>query len=252
MPDQDLNEKQKLEKQFEDIAASIFGMYLSQFRRSVQQDRGVPPASLTYQDFRFSLDRHYRRTQNVFRSLVFEGIDPVEENGEAQDLFDSSMDAWRKRVSEERAALISETNVLEAEESLKRAAEDIEAAGEVATPFALAALSSLSLKRKFDQRKKLISVMETQAAAESTKFLKTEAITNTPVLMRGFLTFKNWHTRIDGRERPSHHNANNQERPAAEAFQVGGSKLQYPGDPSAPIRETAKCRCYITSKVVPI
>jgi hypothetical protein len=52
-----------------------------------------------------------------------------------------------------------------------------------------------------------------------------------------------WLTARDQRVRKSHVEADGQCRPIGVAFDVGGAKLLHPGDPSAPVRETANCRC---------
>lgn len=54
---------------------------------------------------------------------------------------------------------------------------------------------------------------------------------------------KEWHTEMDGRERPSHKRANGQVRSLNEPFEVGGALLRYPGDPTAPADEVINCRC---------
>ena len=56
--------------------------------------------------------------------------------------------------------------------------------------------------------------------------------------------FKSWHSRGDGKVRPSHRFLNGQKVGINEAFTTrDGVKLQYPCDPAAPIGETARCRC---------
>jgi len=54
---------------------------------------------------------------------------------------------------------------------------------------------------------------------------------------------KRWVTEGDDNVRATHRRANGQIRPIDEPFDVGGHKLMYPGDPMAPISETARCRC---------
>lgn len=56
---------------------------------------------------------------------------------------------------------------------------------------------------------------------------------------------KQWETIGDSKVRESHINANGQTKEVEEAFEVGGSLLQYPGDGSlgAPLAEIINCRC---------
>lgn len=55
--------------------------------------------------------------------------------------------------------------------------------------------------------------------------------------------FKVWMATMDKRTRPHHRDANGQTVGVKESFSVGGSRLQYPGDPSAPADEVILCRC---------
>lgn len=58
-----------------------------------------------------------------------------------------------------------------------------------------------------------------------------------------------WRTMRDERVRPSHRKAHGQKRVGANAFRVGGWPLKYPGDLTAPIDETANCRCWVEFQV---
>lgn len=61
-----------------------------------------------------------------------------------------------------------------------------------------------------------------------------------------------WKTMRDERVRPSHRKAYGQKRSADRPFRVGGSALMYPGDLTAPIEETANCRCWVELEIVGI
>lgn len=52
-----------------------------------------------------------------------------------------------------------------------------------------------------------------------------------------------WNSLMDGRERPTHHEAHGQIRNVDEPFQVGGALLRFPGDTGlgAPLREVVNC-----------
>lgn len=60
---------------------------------------------------------------------------------------------------------------------------------------------------------------------------------------------KVWLAASDGRVRPSHQEANGQERDLDVPFLVGGSNMDHPGDTNAPARETVNCRCGVIYRV---
>lgn len=62
-------------------------------------------------------------------------------------------------------------------------------------------------------------------------------------LFSGLAGNKRWSANDDDRTRITHHDANEQERPLTEPFDVGGYPLLYPGDPTGPPQETINCRC---------
>lgn len=68
----------------------------------------------------------------------------------------------------------------------------------------------------------------------------------------GGISHKRWVARMDDATRPSHRHANGQVVPLGRSFDVGGSLVRRPGDPYAPIGETAGCRCVIAPVRRPI
>lgn len=57
------------------------------------------------------------------------------------------------------------------------------------------------------------------------------------------LTWKKWVAHHDDRTRPAHREADGQTVPATDTFTVGGFRMRYPKDPSAPLHLTINCRC---------
>lgn len=56
---------------------------------------------------------------------------------------------------------------------------------------------------------------------------------------------KRWESQDDARVRPTHAMADGQTVLVNESFMVGGFAMAAPGDPAAPVGETAGCRCYV-------
>ena len=56
---------------------------------------------------------------------------------------------------------------------------------------------------------------------------------------------KTWETRRDNRVRDAHRALQGQTEPLGSPFLSGDAKLQFPGDPSAPIGLRANCRCWL-------
>ena len=117
------------------------------------------------------------------------------------------------------------------------------------------ALKTLDLEAQ--ARANLISITETQAAAENAKFSEALALSQiSPVIfsegpVEQLQTVKEWLTILDGREREWHGNAYGQQQPINKPFFVGGEWLNYPGDTSlgATAKNTCRCRCSSIYKV---
>jgi 2'-5' RNA ligase len=67
----------------------------------------------------------------------------------------------------------------------------------------------------------------------------------------GYFGEKVWSSNTDNRVRPAHLETNEQARPLAETFDVGGFPMLYPGDPTAPADLTINCRCDMVYALTP-
>lgn len=59
---------------------------------------------------------------------------------------------------------------------------------------------------------------------------------------------KQWWTQEDEKVRMTHAAAHGQVVPIFQRFSVGGSQMRFPGDPSAPMKEIARCRCFVVPR----
>jgi SPP1 gp7 family putative phage head morphogenesis protein len=57
------------------------------------------------------------------------------------------------------------------------------------------------------------------------------------------IPYKGWVAILDAKTRDSHASAHGQRVPMDMPFDVGGTPMMYPGDPSAPANEVINCRC---------
>lgn len=60
---------------------------------------------------------------------------------------------------------------------------------------------------------------------------------------------KVWRTMRDEKVRPTHRRAYGQKRSTKRPFNVGGYPMMYPGDLTAPVEETANCRCWVELEI---
>ncbi len=99
---------------------------------------------------------------------------------------------------------------------------------------------------KLKARMRAIANLETEAAAEE---YQIEWVKQKYANAR---IYKTWNSLMDGRERPTHHEAHGQEVLVDQPFIVGGAMLKQPGDTSlgAPLSETINCRCFSSFSLV--
>lgn len=81
------------------------------------------------------------------------------------------------------------------------------------------------------------------ARTEAVRASNAGAFQQAMMLSRFLPVTKEWINTSDSRTRKTHVAAGGQEVSLTEGFDVGGSFLQFPGDPAGPAAETVNCRC---------
>lgn len=200
--------------------------------------------------------------------------DAAEEESKIKELIWAIFLLWDDQHAPVQSGYIVDTTAKDMDDAVIQGRQALQDEGKPVDNRSLAATAAAILKRILRGRVDLIAVTETQTAAETAKAI--EASTAARILIPGIplprdivplveptvqptpqpgggpritpqqaVLKKSWITLRDKRVRPTHHDAEGQTRPVNEAFNVGSSRMMYPGDTSlgAPIREIAHCRC---------
>jgi hypothetical protein len=247
---QDLARKLKLERSFKPRIVRLFNAMLRANKNAIIKTGSTLSASKWTQAWITLLSDQYKATQGEFAGVVpnsqkamltnwffKQGLDE-QDNGITEDDLLAAFLLWRVQTSTEHAGFITETNQNDIDSALDIARQSLLEEDEPIDNTSLAIASTAVLKRNFNGRVSSIAMTETQAAAESAKWMEASAMqgidprnvigTSIPVMT----TTKRWATVGDNKVRPDHVNANGQVRQASKAFDVGGQKLKYPGDSS--------------------
>lgn len=110
----------------------------------------------------------------------------------------------------------------------------------------IASKAAEKIKEENINRSGTIAETETQWAAETSKAEETNILkTSTMAAGITLLPQKRWTTVLDSKTREEHRVANGQRRPTAQAYEVGGQSLRFPGDTSlgASLWNVINCRC---------
>lgn len=153
--------------------------------------------------------------------------------GPEQKALPKEVAAAVKAAVDEASSMVGKSAARQAELLLDLIAET--EAGGASVPEIVAAI------RKFGKGQKEwaagVAVQAVTAALEGARAAAAAKV--------GKAVARRWRARGDDKVRPTHRKANGQERALREAFDVGGVPLRYPGDPRAPFKETANCRCRV-------
>lgn len=146
------------------------------------------------------------------------------------DMFGSDVLDYLESLSSTQVRQINDTTLGSIREYLKAGIAEGES-----IPALAKRIDGLFLNQIIPNRSKIIARTEVCAAGNygSMQAAKQSGLTLTKV----------WLATGDNRTRPDHEDADGQEVGMDEMFEVGGSEMAYPGDPSGPSDETVLCRC---------
>jgi hypothetical protein len=177
----------------------------------------------------------YIVTMDAFGSRILDAMKSAAEPAEQKDTIDfftSMLHKWINKFTAKKVSAITKTT-----RKLIQGAID---AGEVAEE-SIRQIGSRIVKDTGGEiawsRARTIAVTETHSAAMAANDMAAEAT--------GVEFKRRWLSARNASVRPSHADADGQIRAKDEPFDVGGAKLQRPGDPGGPADETINCRCIV-------
>lgn len=243
-PSEQLESKLKLERTFSREIRSLFAREAKKFRGILKEDSlGRFMAINSMAEWEKVLFKHYERTQKTFGHVNFDEL-PEEFDDEEYLLL---LLFWRREQARKRSLLIAATD-----EKVKNMAIRKTDASFIGKPkpsddeFSLIATSNM--RRLNKGRVGNIATTETQAAAESTKFIESDHFFKkkpVPPDREKVKVKKRWLTKRDDRVRMWHRTADGQTKDYDVPFFVMQEYLRFPGDDElgATSDNLNNCRC---------
>ncbi len=181
-----------------------------------------------------ALVAHYRRVMSTFGRRLIQSAPRgtgVPETKDTLDSFDARVQSWITTNGALKVTQISTTTRNQIVDIIRRG----EADGLGVDPIARnIAKNTDGVIGRF--RASIIARTETHSAASAAQNQALEVL-DLPQVRKEWVAVK------DQRTRDSHIAADGQIRRVNEPFDVGGSKLMFPGDPTGPADEVINCRC---------
>jgi len=201
------------------------------------------------------LSNNYRRITKKFKFNIRETFDSKEIEIDSTKQVSREVDAkinneineYINEISNSKASFILTTTQNEINNHLKLSIQTLSDEGKDLTNEAIADETRKALNKRAEGRAAIISIEETQQAAETSKDIEQKTLVREDVVLEGIVLATSlidiWIPFLDEHTRPSHVQANGQEKTTFQTFTVGGASLRFPGDPLGPLREIMGCRC---------
>jgi len=247
-----LNEQTKLkiiyEKRFRPEVRRLFNRISIEFRIGVATGNRIRAARYMPQ-WTVLIRNHYRRVQNGFTGVVKNNI----KQDNVDDTVLAALIAWADKNAPDSAERIVNTTQNNMDDAILQARQAFSDEGTTDyTNRELAVVSATILGRKFKGRESSIIMTETQAAAESTKFIEAYSIAGLPPMAAvtrertpSTTSRKEWADVGDKNVRSGHRASRVPSVDINKPFIVNGQQMMYPSDNSrgATVENTINCRC---------
>jgi hypothetical protein len=247
-PAAQVTKKIKLENTYKPELRRTFRKMVKDFKVSVASTGQQPNANKFKGAWEGTISRQVDRVQNAFLGEALP--DATQSDSDEAETLALALLTWQDTYVQEQSTIITSTNEREQITALRLGRQALQEAAETVTNRSLALASAAILTRRYKGRVGVIAMSQTQAAAESTKFIEVEVVSTgsstvlDPLIQQTDVE-KEWRTRLDGRVRIEHAQAHGQRRKLFQSFLVAGESLRFPGDSSlgASAGNVINCRC---------
>jgi len=248
--------KVRLERKLIPQLNRLFKSTIDVFGRSLLMGGTVP--GVPTEPLRTILMQHYFKTSKVFSKQV---RSQMPANITSTEIEDRNIDIqlgilWNRRAVSQTDHINATTQkkmdlAWQTVQQLARESAEAEEP-KIITHREMVAMAQNMLKQSFGFRSRSIACIETQFAAESSKFIEVGVMVRDDAsnlkALSGSEVRKRWDSMGDSKVRTgtfNHLRADGQLRPRADAFSVSGQFLMFPGDTSlgASMGNIAGCRC---------
>jgi len=246
------NYAQKLKLETKNIkpVRKVFNKVLSDFQKSYAA-YGHPPH---LEHHRALLEKGlkdiHQSTAKKFSGQIREVLGKPHNAARVSQRLDAHIKGFAAQRSHLMAHQITDTTRKNMDTAIKRAKEEAEKEEASLSNKSIASRAKDILKERFDARSIMISITETQAAAESGKSLEYETLSETNAEFDGvnineMKAQKMWVTILDDHTREWHAEVDGDVVDAEEPFEVNGEEMMFPGDDSLGASEDnlVNCRC---------
>lgn len=241
----ELAQKLRLEKALRREVNSVFARMIGDYRVTLAGTGNTPSASKFLADWQTTFRRHYERVQKSFSGEVLEqqkkcniswyerkqAEDDEETEAGRSAIFALALQQWREGHAGRSSQFITQTNQKEFDDAFIQAQEIIREQGLPTDNRTLAATAVAILARKFRGRVPGILMFETQQAAESTKLIEANVLSDLqpfPTSRFGVgdtQATKDWFTVGDDLVRDIHEKADGQKKKSTNPSKLAGNYL---------------------------
>lgn len=260
-----LNAKIQLDSKVRKKAEKLLKQMARDFEKFYAEKGAMFDLSIYADKWRKLLLNHYKDVQDEFMGLASEELD-LQMSKDKLLLFLLALQIMREQRANASSRQIIDTSTEQIQESVDKAQLQIQQEGIAANDGLVAALAFEIFGRKIESRATTIAMTETQYAAETTKNVEADCLTNnrnnflaqavekdaslavSSYMANAPISYeKEWLSALLPTTRPAHAAAHGQKVAPNELFYVGGEYLKYPGDTSmgATAGNVVNCYCCV-------